>query len=168
MKDSRVVDFVNTVRHLRSIYYCIRVLQYKSFTCSCHGTRCALFSTENWISKSLLLLPSVFTRWKPWRPGNSMLGVHTNCLIRKATGLLWSKNSHRYDFICWASCSFIILVDYWWLLFCLFFGQELGLGPSVPLHVVLQDWIRHADGKLSFLGFIKLLHGVSSRSIPKA
>ncbi|ONM60069.1 CDPK-related kinase 1 [Zea mays] len=47
-------------------------------------------------------------------------------------------------------------------------ASELGLGPSVPLHVVLQDWIRHADGKLSFLGFIKLLHGVSSRSIPKA
>uniref|UniRef100_A0A0A8Y323 CRK1 n=1 Tax=Arundo donax TaxID=35708 RepID=A0A0A8Y323_ARUDO len=46
-------------------------------------------------------------------------------------------------------------------------ASELGLGPSVPLHVVLQDWIRH-DGKLSFLGFIKLLHGVSSRSIPKA
>ncbi|KAG2638652.1 hypothetical protein PVAP13_2NG650500 [Panicum virgatum] len=46
-------------------------------------------------------------------------------------------------------------------------ASELGLGPSVPLHVVLQDWIRHADGKLSFLGFIKLLHGVSSRSIPK-
>ncbi|XP_066391321.1 calcium/calmodulin-dependent serine/threonine-protein kinase 1-like [Miscanthus floridulus] len=47
-------------------------------------------------------------------------------------------------------------------------ASELGLGPSVPLHVVLQDWIRHVDGKLSFLGFIKLLHGVSSRSIPKA
>ncbi|KAF8728776.1 hypothetical protein HU200_018054 [Digitaria exilis] len=45
--------------------------------------------------------------------------------------------------------------------------SELGLGPSVPLHVVLQDWIRHPDGKLSFLGFIKLLHGVSSRVIPK-
>ncbi|KAL6649995.1 hypothetical protein ACP70R_014219 [Stipagrostis hirtigluma subsp. patula] len=47
-------------------------------------------------------------------------------------------------------------------------ASELGLGPSVPLHVVLQDWIRHSDGKLSFLGFIKLLHGVSSRTIPKA
>ncbi|GJN07788.1 hypothetical protein PR202_ga25649 [Eleusine coracana subsp. coracana] len=46
-------------------------------------------------------------------------------------------------------------------------ASELGLGPSVPLHVVLQDWIRHSDGKLSFLGFIKLLHGVSSRTIPK-
>uniref|UniRef100_A0A0A9E1X0 Uncharacterized protein n=1 Tax=Arundo donax TaxID=35708 RepID=A0A0A9E1X0_ARUDO len=46
-------------------------------------------------------------------------------------------------------------------------ASELGLGPSVPLHVVLQDWIRHPDGKLSFLGFIKLLHGVSSRTIPK-
>ncbi|KAL6878346.1 hypothetical protein ACP4OV_012516 [Aristida adscensionis] len=47
-------------------------------------------------------------------------------------------------------------------------ASELGLGPSVPLHVVLQDWIRHSDGNLSFLGFMKLLHGVSSRAIPKA
>ncbi|ONK55057.1 uncharacterized protein A4U43_UnF8020 [Asparagus officinalis] len=46
-------------------------------------------------------------------------------------------------------------------------ASELGLGPSVPVHVVLQDWIRHSDGKLSFLGFVKLLHGVSSRSIAK-
>lgn len=43
-------------------------------------------------------------------------------------------------------------------------ASELGLSPSVPIHVVLQDWIRHADGKLSFLGFVRLLHGVSSRS----
>lgn len=47
-------------------------------------------------------------------------------------------------------------------------ASELGLSPSVPVHVVLQDWIRHSDGKLSFLGFIKLLHGVSTRSITKA
>ncbi|XP_020108493.1 calcium/calmodulin-dependent serine/threonine-protein kinase 1-like isoform X1 [Ananas comosus] len=47
-------------------------------------------------------------------------------------------------------------------------ASELGLSPSVPVHVVLQDWIRHNDGKLSFLGFVKLLHGISARSIPKA
>ncbi|PPS07296.1 hypothetical protein GOBAR_AA13350 [Gossypium barbadense] len=46
--------------------------------------------------------------------------------------------------------------------------QELGLSPSVPVHAVLHDWIRHTDGKLSFLGFVKLLHGVSSRTIAKA
>ncbi|KAL2499719.1 CDPK-related kinase 5 [Abeliophyllum distichum] len=46
-------------------------------------------------------------------------------------------------------------------------ASELGLGPSVPVHAVLHDWIRHTDGKLSFLGFIKLLHGVSSRSLAK-
>lgn len=46
--------------------------------------------------------------------------------------------------------------------------QELGLSPSVPVHVVLQDWIRHSDGKLSFLGFVRLLHGVSSRTFQKA
>ncbi|KAH0466034.1 hypothetical protein IEQ34_006137 [Dendrobium chrysotoxum] len=46
-------------------------------------------------------------------------------------------------------------------------ASELGLAPSVPVHVVLQDWIRHSDGKLSFLGFVKLLHGASTRSIPK-
>ncbi|KAM7270241.1 hypothetical protein ACFE04_029455 [Oxalis oulophora] len=38
-------------------------------------------------------------------------------------------------------------------------ASELGLSPSVPVHVVLQDWIRHTDGKLSFLGFVRLLHG---------
>ncbi|KAK1291857.1 CDPK-related kinase 1 [Acorus calamus] len=38
-------------------------------------------------------------------------------------------------------------------------ASELGLGPSVSVHVVLQD----SDGKLSFLGFVRLLHGVSSR-----
>lgn len=48
------------------------------------------------------------------------------------------------------------------------FSQELGLSPSVPVHVVLQDWIRHSDGKLSFLGFVRLLHGLSSRSFQKA
>ncbi|URD92070.1 Calcium calmodulin-dependent serine threonine-protein kinase [Musa troglodytarum] len=47
-------------------------------------------------------------------------------------------------------------------------ASELGLSPSVPVHVVLQDWIRHSDGKLSLLGFIKLLHGLSSRTILKA
>lgn len=43
---------------------------------------------------------------------------------------------------------------------------ELGLGPSIPVHAVLHDWIRHTDGKLSFLGFVKLLHG-PSRSLAK-
>ncbi|KAI5665911.1 hypothetical protein M9H77_15764 [Catharanthus roseus] len=46
-------------------------------------------------------------------------------------------------------------------------ASELGLSPSVPVHAVLHDWIRHTDGKLSFLGFVKLLHGVSSRSLAR-
>lgn len=46
-------------------------------------------------------------------------------------------------------------------------ASELGVGPSVPVHAVLHDWIRHTDGKLSFLGFVKLLHGVSIRSLAK-
>ncbi|KAI4327477.1 hypothetical protein L6164_019932 [Bauhinia variegata] len=45
-------------------------------------------------------------------------------------------------------------------------ASELGLGPSVPVHAVLHDWIRHTDGKLSFLGFVKLLHG-PSRSLAR-
>ncbi|CAI0553734.1 unnamed protein product [Linum tenue] len=47
-------------------------------------------------------------------------------------------------------------------------ASELGLSPSVPVHAVLHDWLRHTDGKLSFLGFVKLLHGVSSRTFAKA
>ncbi|CAL0299293.1 unnamed protein product [Lupinus luteus] len=46
-------------------------------------------------------------------------------------------------------------------------ASELGLSPSVPVHVVLQDWISHPDGKLSFMGFVRLLHGISSRTFPK-
>ncbi|KAE8721779.1 CDPK-related protein kinase [Hibiscus syriacus] len=46
-------------------------------------------------------------------------------------------------------------------------ASELGLGPSIPVHAVLNDWIRHTDGKLSFLGFVKLLHGPSSRASAK-
>lgn len=47
-------------------------------------------------------------------------------------------------------------------------ASELGVDPSVPVHSVLNDWIRHTDGKLSFFGFVKLLRGVSSRSLAKA
>ncbi|KAL8117601.1 CDPK-related protein kinase isoform X1 [Apium graveolens] len=47
-------------------------------------------------------------------------------------------------------------------------ASELGLGPSIPVHAVLHDWIRHTDGKLSFLGYVKLLHGASTRAIAKA
>ncbi|PIA60080.1 hypothetical protein AQUCO_00400752v1 [Aquilegia coerulea] len=46
-------------------------------------------------------------------------------------------------------------------------ASELGLNSSAPMHTILQDWIRSADGKLSFQGFIRLLHGVSSRSLLK-
>ncbi|CAF2298669.1 unnamed protein product [Brassica napus] len=47
--------------------------------------------------------------------------------------------------------------------------MELRLGSSsVPMHAVLQDWIRQSDGKLSFLGFVRLLHGASSQTLQKA
>ncbi|XP_021815041.1 CDPK-related kinase 3 isoform X1 [Prunus avium] len=41
-------------------------------------------------------------------------------------------------------------------------ARELNLGPSA--YSVLRDWIRNADGKLSFLGYTKFLHGVTVRS----
>ncbi|KAI4318620.1 hypothetical protein MLD38_032299 [Melastoma candidum] len=47
-------------------------------------------------------------------------------------------------------------------------ASELGLSPSVPVHDVFREWIRPNDGKLSFHGFVKLLHGVSSRCVTKA
>lgn len=46
-------------------------------------------------------------------------------------------------------------------------ASELGVSSSVPVYAVLHDWIRHNDGKLSFHGFLKLLHGISSRSLAK-
>lgn len=41
-------------------------------------------------------------------------------------------------------------------------AQELNLAPAA--HSIVQDWIRTTDGKLSFLGFTKFLHGVTVRS----
>lgn len=42
-------------------------------------------------------------------------------------------------------------------------AREVGLSATVPAHVVFHDWVRHMDGKLSFTGFTKLLHGVTPR-----
>uniref|UniRef100_A0A5B7AT29 non-specific serine/threonine protein kinase n=1 Tax=Davidia involucrata TaxID=16924 RepID=A0A5B7AT29_DAVIN len=41
-------------------------------------------------------------------------------------------------------------------------AQEMNLGPTT--HSLLKDWIRNSDGKLSFLGYTKFLHGVTLRS----
>lgn len=40
--------------------------------------------------------------------------------------------------------------------------QEMNVGPAA--YPLLKDWIREVDGKLSFLGFTKFLHGVTLRS----
>ncbi|XP_042006022.1 CDPK-related protein kinase-like [Salvia splendens] len=37
-------------------------------------------------------------------------------------------------------------------------ASELGLSPTVPIHAVLQEHIRHSDGKLTLQGFLRLLH----------
>ncbi|KAK9291333.1 hypothetical protein L1049_019278 [Liquidambar formosana] len=41
-------------------------------------------------------------------------------------------------------------------------AQEMNLGPTA--HSLLKDWIRSSDGKLSFLGYTKFLHGVTIRN----
>ncbi|OVA14766.1 Protein kinase domain [Macleaya cordata] len=41
-------------------------------------------------------------------------------------------------------------------------AREMNLGPTA--HSILSDWIRKSDGKLSFLGYTKFLHGVTIRS----
>ncbi|XP_068669794.1 CDPK-related kinase 3-like [Aristolochia californica] len=41
-------------------------------------------------------------------------------------------------------------------------AREMSLGPTA--HSILRDWIRPSDGKLSFLGYTKFLHGVTLRS----
>ncbi|KAJ9186993.1 hypothetical protein P3X46_002495 [Hevea brasiliensis] len=39
---------------------------------------------------------------------------------------------------------------------------EMNLGPTA--HSIVNDWIRSSDGKLSFLGYTKFLHGVTIRT----
>ncbi|URD91068.1 hypothetical protein MUK42_28726 [Musa troglodytarum] len=41
-------------------------------------------------------------------------------------------------------------------------AREMNLAPAA--YSMVRDWIRHADGKLSFLGYTKFLHGVTIRS----
>ncbi|CAN8278405.1 unnamed protein product [Cochlearia groenlandica] len=41
-------------------------------------------------------------------------------------------------------------------------AEEMSLGPNA--YPLLKDWIRSIDGKLSFLGYAKFLHGVTIRS----
>ncbi|GAB2293926.1 CDPK- kinase 4 [Dionaea muscipula] len=41
-------------------------------------------------------------------------------------------------------------------------AQEMNLGPTA--YTLVKDWIRSSDGKLSFLGYTKFLHGVTIRS----
>ncbi|KAJ6839120.1 CDPK-related kinase 3-like [Iris pallida] len=41
-------------------------------------------------------------------------------------------------------------------------AQEMNLSPSY--YSMVQDWVRHSDGKLNFLGYTKYLHGVTVRS----
>ncbi|KAF3326121.1 CDPK-related kinase 7-like isoform X2 [Carex littledalei] len=110
MKDSRVLDFVNTVSSLQ-----YRKMDFEEFAAS---------------SISVYQLEALDT---------------------------WEQHARRaYEFFEKEGNRPIMIEE---------LASELGLSPSVPVHVVLQDWIRHSDGKLSFLGFIKLLHGVSTRSI---
>ncbi|KAK6935613.1 Protein kinase domain [Dillenia turbinata] len=41
-------------------------------------------------------------------------------------------------------------------------AEEMNLGPNA--HSILSGWIRSSDGKLSFLGYTKFLHGVTIRN----
>lgn len=41
-------------------------------------------------------------------------------------------------------------------------ARELNLGPAA--YSIIKDWIRSSDGKLSFLGYTKFLHGVTIRT----
>ncbi|KAD7479409.1 hypothetical protein R6Q59_008240 [Mikania micrantha] len=38
-------------------------------------------------------------------------------------------------------------------------ASELGLGPAIPVRDVLDDLVRQSDGNLTYLGFVKVLHG---------
>nr|XP_043632034.1 CDPK-related protein kinase-like [Erigeron canadensis] len=47
-------------------------------------------------------------------------------------------------------------------------ASELGLGPAIPVRDVLDDLVRQSDGKLTYLGFVKVLHGILGRNLAKA
>ncbi|KAI7743836.1 hypothetical protein M8C21_026972, partial [Ambrosia artemisiifolia] len=46
-------------------------------------------------------------------------------------------------------------------------ASELGLGPAIPVRDVMDDWVRPSDGNLTYIGFVKVLHGTKSRNLAK-
>ncbi|KAJ0469340.1 putative CDPK-related protein kinase CAMK-CDPK family [Helianthus annuus] len=40
--------------------------------------------------------------------------------------------------------------------------------PSNPVRDVMVDWIRQSDGHLTYIGFVKVLHGMTSRNLAKS
>ncbi|KAI3722567.1 hypothetical protein L2E82_33607 [Cichorium intybus] len=46
-------------------------------------------------------------------------------------------------------------------------ASELGIAPSIPVRDVVEDLIRQTDGKLTYQGYVKVLHGPSGRNVAK-
>lgn len=117
-----------------------------------------------WTLKSSVLLQSAHISLRLLKNGRQSQVQLSSILNRKETESLQLRNWHRYihpSF--WSHPSFwrslIFLLDL--LNFNKYFVQEMNLGPTA--HSLLKDWIRSSDGKLSFLGYTKFLHGVTIR-----
>ncbi|CAN6898949.1 unnamed protein product [Brassica oleracea] len=97
--------------------------------------KCNHWHKRNWTLKSYVRLGSAFTNWRLLKNGNRLQLQHLRTSSRKGINHIRPRTSR---------------------------GMEMTLAPNA--YPLLKDWIWSLDGKLSFLGYAKFLHGVIVRS----
>ena len=124
---------------------------------------------KRWTFKSFVRQLQAFRNSKVLIHGKSKRKKHTRSSRKKETELCWSKILLEWVlyFIFW--CKWRSTISMYFKIFILvsiflYTFQELGIPSSVPAHIVLHDWVRHNDGKLSLFGFTNLVRGMPPRT----
>ncbi|KAL0671652.1 hypothetical protein Bca4012_034356 [Brassica carinata] len=106
--------------------------------------------------QQLAYLREQFTLLEPSKDGYISMQNFKTGILKSSTNAM--KDSRVLDYVHMKDGNRPIMTEE--------LASELRLGPSsVPMHVVLQDWIRQSDGKFSFLGFVRLLHSDITESL---
>ncbi|CAA0827506.1 CDPK-related kinase 1 [Striga hermonthica] len=127
----------------------------KAYICSSSLRKAALGALAKTLTiPQLAYLREQFTMLGPSKSGFISLQNFKLAMTKNSTDAM--KDSRVLDYVNVVSSLQYRKLDF-----------EEFCAAAISVHQ-LEDWIRHSDGKLSFLGFVRLLHGISSRSFQKA
>lgn len=170
------MDLLLVLFNFHATAKCSSVQKDEFWRVQCSCTKCPSDGGTRSVGTTYSLC--IWNFWEGWKQGNcywrtgisefplsNLLLFLRNSMIHEESCLLISNSCTCLDEMLLKNDIVIISRN---LLYLIVYYQELGVGPSVLVLSVIRDWIRPNDGKLSFLGFVKLLHGVSIRSIGSA